>query len=208
MVYPIVVILVACMIVGFILYFIIPKFEAIFKDFGVPLPRMTIILIEASHFLIKYFYIVFLTPFLIWIFIKLLYRNKTGAYVCDRILLMIPVMGNDRREIDGGADHAHAGHAGAVGRADPRIAEHRQGDGGQRGLRAGVHTDLREHPRGRDDRPALARGPHRRRHRGQHDRRRRGDRRARHHAQQDRRQLRRRGGEWPWNLWSASSSRS
>ena len=94
MVYPIVVILVACIIVGFILYFIIPKFEAIFKDFGVPLPRMTVMLIETSHFLIRYFYIVFLTPFLIWIFIKLLYRNKTGAYVCDRILLMIPVMGN------------------------------------------------------------------------------------------------------------------
>ena len=28
-------------IVGFILYFIIPKFEAIFKDFGVDLPRLT-----------------------------------------------------------------------------------------------------------------------------------------------------------------------
>ena len=53
---------VACVIVGFILYFIIPKFEAIFKDFGVPLPKMTTFLIEASHFLIKYFYIVFLTP--------------------------------------------------------------------------------------------------------------------------------------------------
>lgn len=93
MVYPIVVIFVACVIVGFILYFIIPKFEAIFLDFGVDLPNMTIVLIEASHFLIKYFYLVFLTPIFIWIFIKLLYRNKTGAYVCDRILLMIPVMG-------------------------------------------------------------------------------------------------------------------
>ncbi|SIO11763.1 type IV pilus assembly protein PilC [Singulisphaera sp. GP187] len=93
MVYPIVVIFVACVIVGFILYFIIPKFEAIFDDFGVPLPAMTVFLIEASHFLIKYFYIVFLTPLFIWIFLKLLYRNKTGAYVCDRILLMIPVMG-------------------------------------------------------------------------------------------------------------------
>src|SRR5215475_13468445 len=93
MVYPIVVIFVACVIVGFILYFIIPKFEAIFKDFGVPLPKMTIFLIEASHFLIKYFYVIFLAPLFIWIFIKLLYRNRTGAYVCDRILLMIPVMG-------------------------------------------------------------------------------------------------------------------
>jgi type IV pilus assembly protein PilC len=93
MVYPIVVVLVACTIVGFILYFIIPKFEAIFKDFGVPLPRMTIILIQASHFIIKYFYVVFLSPLFIWIFIKLLYRNRTGAYILDRILLMIPVMG-------------------------------------------------------------------------------------------------------------------
>ena len=93
MVYPAVVITVACVIVGFILYYIIPKFEAIFKDFDIPLPRMTLILIWLSQNLIKYFYVVFLTPIFIWIFIKLLYRNKTGAYICDRILLMIPVMG-------------------------------------------------------------------------------------------------------------------
>jgi type IV pilus assembly protein PilC len=93
MVYPVVVITVACVIVGFILYYIIPKFEAIFKDFNIPLPRMTLVLIWASQNLIKYFYVVFLTPLFFWIFIKLLYRNKTGAYVCDRIALMIPVMG-------------------------------------------------------------------------------------------------------------------
>ncbi len=93
MVYPIVVIFVACVIVGFILYFIIPKFKAIFADFGVPLPGMTVFLIKASDFIIHYFYVVLLTPLFIWIIIKLLYRLKTGAYVCDRILLMIPVMG-------------------------------------------------------------------------------------------------------------------
>src|SRR3954470_19856706 len=93
MVYPIVVIFVACVIVGFILYFIIPKFELIFKDFNLPLPQMTHFLIKASHFVIDYFYVVFLAPIFVWIFIKLLYRNRTGAYVCDRILLMIPVMG-------------------------------------------------------------------------------------------------------------------
>src|SRR5271166_585749 len=83
MVYPLVVIFVACVIVGFILYFIIPKFEAIFKDFGVPLPGMTTFLIKASHVVVDKFYLVFMTPFIIWIIIKLLYRNKTGAYVCD-----------------------------------------------------------------------------------------------------------------------------
>jgi len=44
-------------ICGFMLYFIVPKFESIFKDFGVPLPQPTILLIEGSHFLIKYFYL-------------------------------------------------------------------------------------------------------------------------------------------------------
>ena len=93
MVYPIVVISVACLIVGFILYFIIPKFEAIFKDFGVDLPSMTIFLIKASHIVVDYFYLVIMAPFLFWMFLKLIYRNKTGAYICDRILLLIPVMG-------------------------------------------------------------------------------------------------------------------
>jgi type IV pilus assembly protein PilC len=93
MVYPIVVIFVACVIVGFILYFIIPKFEAIFADFGVDLPGMTIFLIKASHFLVQKLWVVILTPILIWITIKLLYRNRTGAYILDRIALLIPVMG-------------------------------------------------------------------------------------------------------------------
>ncbi len=57
------VLLVMQTITGFVLYFIIPKFEAIFKDFGVPLPQVTTMTIEASHFLIRYFY--FLSPILL-----------------------------------------------------------------------------------------------------------------------------------------------
>jgi protein transport protein HofC len=41
-------------IVSFISYFILPKFEAIFADFGMSLPSITIITIEATHFLIKF----------------------------------------------------------------------------------------------------------------------------------------------------------
>jgi type IV pilus assembly protein PilC len=94
MVYPIVVITVAVAIVGFILYFIIPKFEAIFADFGVDLPQMTVFLIKASHFVVKRFWVCILAPILFWIIIKLLYRNRTGAYILDRIKLMIPVLGS------------------------------------------------------------------------------------------------------------------
>jgi type IV pilus assembly protein PilC len=94
MVYPIVVIMVAVGIVGFIMYFIIPKFEAIFKDFGVDLPKMTVFLIAASRFVVNYWWVLPVVPIFFWIFVKLLYRNKTGAYILDRMKLMIPVMGD------------------------------------------------------------------------------------------------------------------
>ncbi len=50
-------------IVSFILYFIVPKFEAIFRDFGVPLPQATVLVIDLSHTIIKYFYL--FSPFLV-----------------------------------------------------------------------------------------------------------------------------------------------
>jgi type IV pilus assembly protein PilC len=94
MIYPAVVISVALLIVCFILYWIVPKFEAIFADFGVDLPMMTVMLIKSSNYLVKYYWTLFLVPFVIWVFLKLLYRNRTGAYIGDRILLMVPVMGD------------------------------------------------------------------------------------------------------------------
>ncbi|MFO0956952.1 MAG: type II secretion system F family protein [Isosphaeraceae bacterium] len=94
MVYPVVVIFVAMGIVGFILYWIVPKFQAIFDDFNLPLPLMTQYLISSSKFIIKRWWVCLITPIIFVIIIKLLYRLKTGAYILDKIFLMIPVMGD------------------------------------------------------------------------------------------------------------------
>ena len=94
MIYPIVVILVATSILGFILYFIIPKFKKIFMDFGVELPQITLILLKVSDWVVQYFYTIPLVPITIWLFCKLLRKNRSGAYVLDRIKLFLPVMGN------------------------------------------------------------------------------------------------------------------
>ncbi|MFO1092497.1 MAG: type II secretion system F family protein [Planctomycetaceae bacterium] len=93
MVYPIVVIIVACTIVGGIMYWIIPKFEEIFKDFGVPLPAPTKILIAISHWVVNYWYLIPAIPFGIWLFFKIVRKNKTGAYILDRITLKLPIIG-------------------------------------------------------------------------------------------------------------------
>lgn len=40
-------------IVGFVLYFVIPKYEAIFKNFGLELPELTILVIRGSHIVVE-----------------------------------------------------------------------------------------------------------------------------------------------------------
>ena len=93
MVYPVVVILVAVGILSFIMIYIIPKFESIFKDFGFKLPALTEALMATSAWFVKYWYVLPLFPLGFWLLIKLIRLNKTGNYVMDRIKLWIPVMG-------------------------------------------------------------------------------------------------------------------
>jgi type IV pilus assembly protein PilC len=93
MVYPVAVITVATAIVGFIMYWIIPKFKDIFNDFGVELPGITIVLIEMSDWVVNYFYLIPAIPIGLFLFIKIVKKNKTGAYIVDRIALKIPVIG-------------------------------------------------------------------------------------------------------------------
>lgn len=93
MIYPIAVITVATGIVGFIMYYIIPKFKEIFEDFGLPLPGITIFLIEVSDWVVSYWFLIPAIPVAFFLLIKIIRKNKTGAYICDRILLKIPIIG-------------------------------------------------------------------------------------------------------------------
>ena len=93
MIYPCAVITVATLIVGFIMYYIIPKFKKIFDDFGTELPGMTVALITISDVVVNYWYLGPALPFALWLMVKIIKKNKTGAYVCDWISLRIPLLG-------------------------------------------------------------------------------------------------------------------
>ncbi len=93
MIYPVVVILVASLIVGGIMYWIIPKFKEIFNDFGVPLPAPTILLIDISDWIVHYWYLIPAIPIGFILFLKIVKKNRTGAYIIDRITLKIPIVG-------------------------------------------------------------------------------------------------------------------
>lgn len=93
MIYPVSVLTVAGGIVGFIMYFIIPKFKEIFVGFGIDLPAVTIALITVSDLVVNYFYLIPAIPFAIWLTLKIIRKNKTGAFVTDWLALKIPILG-------------------------------------------------------------------------------------------------------------------
>lgn len=55
--YAAMIVLMVCNVVAFIMYWIIPKFKAIFQDFGVELPQITETWISISDFMMSYWYL-------------------------------------------------------------------------------------------------------------------------------------------------------
>ncbi|MBI1311350.1 type II secretion system F family protein [bacterium] len=94
MIYPCVVVMVATLIVGFIMYSIIPKFKKIFEGFGVELPDITKLLISCSDAVVNYWYLGPAFPIGFWLMIKIIKKNKTGEYIVDYLSLRIPLLGN------------------------------------------------------------------------------------------------------------------
>src|SRR3982751_1755616 len=72
MVYPVVVIVVAVLILTFIMIYIIPKFEKIFKDFKMKLPALTEWLMATSNWFAEFWYVLPLFPLGFYLMIKLI----------------------------------------------------------------------------------------------------------------------------------------
>jgi type IV pilus assembly protein PilC len=99
MIYPVAVIVIAVVVVGVILWKVIPTFAALFAGLGAQLPLPTRIVIALSDFLVNFM------PFIIvgivaigWAF-KSYYATTAGKYKIDGITLKLPVLGLLMRKI-------------------------------------------------------------------------------------------------------------
>jgi type IV pilus assembly protein PilC len=93
MVYPAVVIMAAVGILIFIMVAIIPKFEKIFREFGLKLPALTQFLIDVSMWCSKYWWSLPMVPLGIWLLFKLIRLSRAGNYALDRMTLWVPIVG-------------------------------------------------------------------------------------------------------------------
>jgi type IV pilus assembly protein PilC len=95
MVYPIAVLTIAFGIVMGIMIVVIPKFEKIFADFGTTLPKVTMLLLKTSNWIVHQYgwAIMFGSPLAFIILLRLIRLSRTGRLVLDTISLKIPVLG-------------------------------------------------------------------------------------------------------------------
>jgi type IV pilus assembly protein PilC len=99
MMYPLVVMILASGVVGFILWKIIPTFQSIFEGLGGDLPLPTQILVKASYLLIhKTIWLIMAIALVVFIF-KKLKQNPRTKYYLDRFFLNMPVFGQVLRKV-------------------------------------------------------------------------------------------------------------
>ena len=99
MIYPIAVIVIAGLVVGVILWKVIPTFAQLFSGLGADLPLPTRIVIALSDNLVRFFPFIFVGGGAAAYGFKTYYATDKGRRVIDAITLKLPILGNIMRKI-------------------------------------------------------------------------------------------------------------
>ena len=93
MTYPVVVLIMAVVLTGIMLTFIVPTFVEMFENLGGTLPLPTKVLMLASAVLRKFWYVFIFLPGLSWKAFVYARKQPTVRFQMDRLKLKIPVFG-------------------------------------------------------------------------------------------------------------------
>ena len=99
MIYPVAVIVIAVLVVGAILWKVIPTFAQLFAGMGAQLPMPTRVVIAASDGLVAYGWILILALGIVGYAVKSYYGTEAGRRVIDALLLKAPILGNILRKV-------------------------------------------------------------------------------------------------------------
>src|SRR5216117_58163 len=100
MVYPLIVMSMAVAIMGFLLVFIVPKFEAIFHDMlgNKPLPVITTFVINVSKLVQNHWLVIIGLVVAMVAGYKFVNRTTPGRYLVDRVKMHLPLFGDLNRK--------------------------------------------------------------------------------------------------------------
>ncbi|WP_348762044.1 type II secretion system F family protein [uncultured Salinisphaera sp.] len=93
--YPTAVIIVAVIVVGILLYFVVPQFQSLFAGFGADLPAFTLLVIAASRFMQHWWWaIIGAIGASVFAFIAAHKRSRGMRRATDRLVMRLPVIGS------------------------------------------------------------------------------------------------------------------
>jgi len=99
MIYPVAIIVIAGLVVGVILWKVIPTFAELFSGLGADLPMPTRIVIGLSNNLVRYFPFLAVGGAAAAYGLRTYYATPAGRRVVDRTVLAMPVLGNIMKKI-------------------------------------------------------------------------------------------------------------
>jgi len=99
MTYPIVTLIIAAIVLGVILVFVIPVFEEMFADFGGELPVPTQIVVKMSEVVKSKILYIIIGLFILGFALRKFYATEKGQDVVDDVVLKIPVFGELLRKV-------------------------------------------------------------------------------------------------------------
>lgn len=92
--YPAMVMAVAILVSGILLVWVVPQFEDVFKSFGAELPAFTQLIVDASRFMVAWWWLVLLIAIgTIVGFVFSYKRSPSMQHGMDRLILKVPVIG-------------------------------------------------------------------------------------------------------------------
>lgn len=92
--YPIMVVVVAMLVSGIMLVFVVPQFEDVFKSFGAELPAFTQMVVNLSRFMVSWWWLMFLIVVGSAVGAIMAYkRSPKMQHAMDRFVLKVPVIG-------------------------------------------------------------------------------------------------------------------
>jgi type IV pilus assembly protein PilC len=99
MFYPAMVVAVALLVSAILLVFVVPQFKDVFANFGAELPAFTLLVINLSEFMVKWWWAIFgVLGGAIVAFIMIKKRSVAFSHFLDRLILKLPVIGKIMHE--------------------------------------------------------------------------------------------------------------
>ncbi|WP_068635747.1 type II secretion system F family protein [Thauera butanivorans] len=100
LIYPAILVVVACISVFLMLGFVVPQFESLFNDMGEALPLPTRIIVGAGHFVADWWWLIALMVFLAAVAVRKWVATPAGRATRDAWLLRLPVLGQVLRKYE------------------------------------------------------------------------------------------------------------